>query len=70
MLSKPLYVKIGAGKNERIPNVTVAASEKNFLRALAGLYDFSGCDSTSAFHEIGKIKWLNMVTCNEEYCKA
>ena len=41
MLSKPLYIKI-----EALPCP--------FLRALPGLHAFSGCDSTSAFHGIGK----------------
>ena len=70
ILSKPLYTKIGAGKNERILNVTEAPFQKNFLRALPGLHIFSGCDSTSAFHRIGKRKWLNIVKGNEEYCNA
>ena len=70
MLSKPLYTKIGAGKNERILNVTETPFQKNFLRALPGLHTFSGCDSTSAFHRIGKRKWLNIVKGNEEYCNA
>ena len=70
MLSKTLYIKIGAEKNERILNVTKAPFEKNFLRALPGLHTFLGYDSTSAFHGIGKRKWLNIVKGNEEHCNA
>lgn len=49
-------LKIGAGKN-----LTEAASKKYFLGALPGLHAFSGCDSTSAFHGMGKIRGLNIV---------
>ena len=68
LLSKPLYIKIGAGKN--VLNVTDTPFQKNFLRALPGLHAFTGCDLASAFYRIGKIKWLNMVKGNEEYCNA
>ena len=54
-------LKIGAGKNERILNLTEAASKKYFLGALPGLHAFSGCDSTTAFHGMGKIRGLNIV---------
>jgi len=54
LLSKPLYVIIGTGKKERILNVTEASFEESLLRAFPGLHAFSGCDSTSAFHGIGK----------------
>ena len=50
MLSKPLYTKIGAGKNEIILNNTEVPLERNFLRALFGLRIILGCDSPSAFH--------------------
>ena len=40
MLSKPFCIKIGAGKNERILNLTEVASEKNILRALHDLHAF------------------------------
>ena len=66
MLSKPLYINIGVRKHERILNFFETPFEKNFLRALPGLHVFSGCDSTSASHGIGKIKWLNIVKGNEE----
>ena len=49
--SKPLYIKIGAEKHERILNATDAPSEKIYL---PGLHAFSGCDSTSWFHGIPK----------------
>ena len=57
MLSKPLYKKIGAGKNERILNFIKAPFEKNFLRDLPGSHAFSGCDLTSAFHGILQIQF-------------
>ena len=41
--------------------------EKNFVRALPDLHDFSGCDLTSAFHGIDRRKWLNIVKGNKEY---
>ena len=43
-------------KNERILNVTEAPFGKNFLGTLLGLRAFSGYDSTSTFHGIGKRK--------------
>ena len=70
MLSKPVYIKIGAGKNERILNLTEVASAKIFLRTLPDLHAFYEYNSTSSFQDIGQIKWLNIVTGNEDYCKA
>ena len=61
MLSKPLYIEIRAGKNARI---------LSFLRPLPGLRIFSEYDSTSAFHGIGKRRWLNIAEGNEEHCNA
>lgn len=43
-------------KNERILNVTEAPFEKNFLGTQLDLRAFSGYDSTSTFHGIGKRK--------------
>ena len=40
VLSKPLYLKIWAGKNEGILNLTEVASEKIYLRALPDLHTF------------------------------
>ena len=54
-------------KNERILNVTEAPFEKNFLGTQLGLRAFSGYDSTSTFHGIGKRKKLNLVKGKEEY---
>ena len=47
MLSKPVYIKIGAGKNERILNLTEVASAKIFLRTLPDLHAFYEYNSTS-----------------------
>ena len=44
--------------------------KKNFLGALPGLQDLLGYHSTSAFHGIGKRKWLNIVKGKKVYCKA
>ena len=52
ILSKPLYIKIGARKNESILKVTKAPPEKNLFEALPGFHAFLGCDSTTAFHGI------------------
>ena len=56
-------------KNERMLHATEASFQKNFLRALPSLHAFLGCDSTSAFHGIGKM-WLNTVKGNEGYCNT
>lgn len=73
MLSKPLYTKIGAGKNEIILNNTEVPLERNFLRALFGLRIILECDSTNAFHGMhgtAKRTWLNIVQGNEDYCNV
>ena len=67
MMTAPLYIKIGTGKNERILNVTLADFGENMSGVLPGLHAFSGCDSTSAFNGIGKSKWLKLVKANELY---
>ena len=70
ILSKPLYIKIGTGRNERILNATQAPFEERLSISLPGLHAFSGCDSMSAFHGIGKVKWLSLVKSHEHYCAA
>ena len=40
------------------------------MRTLPDLHAFYEYNSTSSFHDIDKIKWLNIVTGNEDYCKA
>ena len=70
ILANRLYIKIGTGKNERILNVSDTPYEESFLRSLPGLHAFSGCDSTSAFHGISKIKWLTLVKSSQVYCDA
>ena len=65
-----LYVNIGTGKYERLLNVSQAQFEGKLSRALPRLHAFSGCDSTSAFHSIGKVKWLNLVLSNEIFRDA
>ena len=34
------------------------------------MHAISGCDSTSVFHGMGKMKWLNIIKGNEEYYNA
>ena len=69
ILSKPLYIKIGTGKNERILNFE-APFEESLPISLPGLHAFSGCDPMSAFHGIGKVKWLSLVKSHKLYCDA
>ena len=38
--------------------------------SLPGLQTLSECDSTIAFHGIGRRKWLSIVKSDEEYCNA
>ena len=49
-------------------NVMESSLDKNLIRSLPGLHAFSGCDSASVFHGIGKIKWLNLVKKQEIFC--
>ena len=64
LIESCIIIKIGSGKYERMLNVTESSLDQNLIRSLPGLHAFSGCDSTSAFHGIGKIKWLNLVKKN------
>ena len=43
---------------------------EKFFESSTCLHAFSGCDSMSAFHGIGKRKGLNIVKSDEEDCKA
>ena len=49
-------------------NVIESSLDEDLIRFLPGLHVFSGCDSTSVFHGIGKIKWLNLVKKHEIFC--
>ena len=55
IIESRIIIKIGTGKYERMLNVTESSLDENLIRSLPGLHAFSGCDSTSAFHGIGKI---------------
>ena len=56
MLSAPLHIKIGTGKNDQILDVAGVDFYENMSRALPGLHAFSGCNSISAVNGIGKVK--------------
>ena len=65
MLSKPLHLKIGAGKNERILNATEAPSEKYFCfactpsRHVIGIYKVHWMDNQTAPVDV-----LELVICD------
>ena len=40
------------------------------MRVLPDMHAISGGDSTSVFHGMGKMKWLNIIKGNEEYYNA
>ena len=60
--------KMSTGKYEWMLNVIESSLDEDLIRFLPGLHAFSGCDSTSVFHGIGKIKWLNLVKKHEIFC--
>ena len=64
IIESRIIIKIGTGKYERMLNVTESSLDETLICSLPGLHAFSGCDSTSAFHGIDKIKWLNLVKKN------
>ena len=49
----------------QVLEITQALFERSLSQVLLGLQTFSGCDSASAFHSIGKVKWLNLVMSKE-----
>jgi hypothetical protein len=66
----PLFIHIGTCNNIKVLDVTSTELTPNFVGALPSLHAISGCDSVSAFHGIGKSKWLTIVENNEEFQDA
>ena len=61
----------GSGNKKRLINISEMAKSLTpmFCSALLSLHVFTGCDTTSAFKGIGKLKPLKVLEKNTEYKK-
>ena len=66
-LSIHLFLQLGTGSDVRILNTQATDWPSDLLEALPSLHAISGCDSVSAFHGLGKGKWLSTLLKKEEY---
>ena len=59
----------GSGNKQRLINVTTLSAElgQDLCTALMSLHAFSGCDVTSAFRGVGKLKPIKILMCQEQY---
>ena len=60
----------GSGDKRRIIDLKCLAAKisQPVISSLLGLHAFTGCDTTSAFTRLGKIKPLKTIKSNEEFC--
>ena len=60
-LSINIFVQIGTGSNIRIVDTHTPSWSEEILDSLPSPHAISGCDSVSALHGFGKVKWLTTV---------
>ena len=62
-LDSTLFFDTGVGNNKRLLNITCIAVQygKKNCAALMGLHSFTGCDTSSAFRGIGKVKPIKVL---------
>ena len=65
-----LLLEIGTGSNLKILDISSHTFSKSLIDALPGLHAFSGCDTTSSFNGIGKVKCLSTLQSESKYIKA
>ena len=67
-----LFFDTGKGNDKRLLNVSKLAKEygQNYSSALMVVHAFTGCDSTSAFKGIGKIKPIKIVEKRKQFVDA
>lgn len=59
---KHLFIEYGVGKHRKFPSVNKLSSQFStpFCKALSFFHAFTGCDTVSAFHSVGKVKAWNV----------
>ncbi|KAL5014823.1 hypothetical protein ScPMuIL_000962 [Solemya velum] len=60
----------GTGNKQRLLNMTELAQKytPDYCSALLGVHAYSGCDTTSAFKGVGKIKPIKILEKNPKHC--
>ena len=69
-LSIHLFLQLGTESDVRILDIQATDWLSDLLEALPSLHAISGCDSVSAFHGLGKGKWLSTLLNKEEDVEA
>ena len=70
-LSVKFFLEYGTGQKTQIFDISsYQPIFKNLPASLPGLHALSGCDSTSAFNGIGKIKCLKVLESDERFIDA
>ena len=71
-MSKPLFLQTGTGYHRRLINISVLAEmhDKSVIRAILGFHAFTGCDTTSAFLQRGKMKPLKIMKAKPQFLLA
>ena len=67
-----LFFDTGTGNNRRLLDITElsAGFNPNVRAAVMAVHAFSGCDTTSAFKGIGKIRPIKLLMSSQQYCEA
>jgi len=63
-------MQTGSGGHKRVLYVLVNTLDADLINVLPSLHAISGCDSVSAVHGMGKIKWLSTVQNGDRYLSA
>ena len=66
-----IYFETGVGNKRRLLNIETISNQlgETFCKALLGLHAFTGCDTTSAFKGIGKLKPLKLLQKEPQFEK-
>ena len=62
-----IYLEMGTRAKVVVYDITSHTLEHDICEALPGLHSFSGCDTTSSFSGIGKLKCLTAMKTQEEW---
>ena len=69
-LEVSIYLEMGTGSRTKIFNIASNTIPDTVKKALPALHALSGCDSTSCFNGLGKVKCLKVMQSDERFLDA
>ena len=69
-LNVKLFLQLGTGSKEKIFDILTNGLSTDVVDTRTAVYPLSGCNSTSSFNGIGKVKFSKTVCKDEKYYNA